>query len=400
MTPRDLEVFDDGTGHALYVVSASGTVPSAWRWRYGHWQPIATGLGAYAGWLWVLDDGSGPALYAKTWAVSGGESHCRRWNGSQWVPTAPEFCTREYFPRISADLGDGLRIYGTKGTICCPPSPELAQVTRWTGQAWEVIAQTDGLGLIDLIAYDDGGGLGLFACGNFHVINGVPAGGFAVWRSGTWTALGSEFFPRKGGDFKVFDDGTGPGLYIRFGLNATTGLGSELVARWNGQAWQSVGGGVSNPNGFVGALSMEVFDDGTGPALYVGGVFSLAGTTPVKNIARWNGTTWSSPGAGTGAYVEQMAVLSDKTSRALFIGGDFINVGGGQSPDIARWVGCPNCYANCDGSTVPPRLNANDFMCFINRYVSGDPYANCSLDDFINAADFMCFMDRFAAGCR
>ena len=29
------------------------------------------------------------------------------------------------------------------------------------------------------------------------------------------------------------------------------------------------------------------------------------------------------------------------------------------------------CYANCDGSTQPPRLTPNDFQCFLNRYAAG-----------------------------
>src|SRR5262245_54852489 len=35
------------------------------------------------------------------------------------------------------------------------------------------------------------------------------------------------------------------------------------------------------------------------------------------------------------------------------------------------------CYANCDGSTVPPVLNVADFACFLNRFAAGDSYANC-----------------------
>jgi hypothetical protein len=30
-----------------------------------------------------------------------------------------------------------------------------------------------------------------------------------------------------------------------------------------------------------------------------------------------------------------------------------------------------DCYANCDGSTVAPILNANDFVCFLTRYAAG-----------------------------
>jgi hypothetical protein len=63
------------------------------------------------------------------------------------------------------------------------------------------------------------------------------------------------------------------------------------------------------------------------------------------------------------------------------------------------------CYANCDSSTTPPILNANDFQCFLNSYAgaaNGFGYANCdnsSSQPILNANDFQCFLNAFAAGC-
>jgi len=31
------------------------------------------------------------------------------------------------------------------------------------------------------------------------------------------------------------------------------------------------------------------------------------------------------------------------------------------------------CYANCDGSTIAPILNVNDFICFQQQYAAGCP---------------------------
>ena len=36
-------------------------------------------------------------------------------------------------------------------------------------------------------------------------------------------------------------------------------------------------------------------------------------------------------------------------------------------------VGPPDCYANCDSSTLSPVLNVNDFTCFLNKYAAGCP---------------------------
>jgi hypothetical protein len=60
------------------------------------------------------------------------------------------------------------------------------------------------------------------------------------------------------------------------------------------------------------------------------------------------------------------------------------------------------CYANCDGSTVAPILNINDYQCFINKFAAGDSYANCdgsTSPPILNVNDFQCFVNKFAAGC-
>jgi hypothetical protein len=60
------------------------------------------------------------------------------------------------------------------------------------------------------------------------------------------------------------------------------------------------------------------------------------------------------------------------------------------------------CYPNCDNSTTLPVLNINDFLCFLNRFASGESYANCdnsTTPPVLNINDFLCFLNRFASGC-
>ena len=66
------------------------------------------------------------------------------------------------------------------------------------------------------------------------------------------------------------------------------------------------------------------------------------------------------------------------------------------------WVWTPPCYPNCDGSTTAPILNVNDFICFQQRYASGDSYANCDHSTqapVLNVNDFQCLLAAYAAGC-
>jgi hypothetical protein len=74
-------------------------------------------------------------------------------------------------------------------------------------------------------------------------------------------------------------------------------------------------------------------------------------------------------------------------------------------------AGAPPCYVNCDGSTVEPILNVDDFTCFINEYASGQGlppsqqlthYANCdgsTIEPILNVDDFTCFINAYAQGC-
>ena len=77
--------------------------------------------------------------------------------------------------------------------------------------------------------------------------------------------------------------------------------------------------------------------------------------------------------------------------------------GGDRALSIAPGTGPAGCYANCDGSTLSPVLNVNDFTCFLNRFAAGEAYANCdgsTTAPVLNVNDFTCFLNRFAAGCR
>ncbi|MBL9031785.1 MAG: proprotein convertase P-domain-containing protein [Phycisphaerae bacterium] len=68
----------------------------------------------------------------------------------------------------------------------------------------------------------------------------------------------------------------------------------------------------------------------------------------------------------------------------------------------AEVTGGSGCYANCDGSTIVPFLNVNDFVCFLNRFSGGDTYANCdqsTIPPVLNINDFICFNNKFAMGC-
>jgi hypothetical protein len=94
-----------------------------------------------------------------------------------------------------------------------------------------------------------------------------------------------------------------------------------------------------------------------------------------------------------------------------------IRIFAGGAGDASAWDNlivqpvAQTCYANCDGSSASPILNANDFQCFLNAYATASSlpnaqqitsYANCdqsSGNPALNANDFQCFLNKFAVGC-
>jgi hypothetical protein len=77
--------------------------------------------------------------------------------------------------------------------------------------------------------------------------------------------------------------------------------------------------------------------------------------------------------------------------------------GGGTGIAIFAPAICEvECYANCDGSTVPPILNVSDFICFQSKFAAGSSYANCdrsTTPPVLNVSDFICFQTRYSGGC-
>ena len=94
---------------------------------------------------------------------------------------------------------------------------------------------------------------------------------------------------------------------------------------------------------------------------------------------------------------------SDLDPDWLRVGADI--VGGTPAPAFNTTfslTGTYVCYANCDGSSVAPILNVNDFQCFLNAFAAGSPYANCDESTYppvLNVNDFQCFINRYAVGC-
>ena len=172
--------------------------------------------------------------------------------------------------------------------------------------------------------------------GAFRVTDTLAARNIAALdpSTGTWSTFNSGL----GDDFSqvyalaVLADGS-----LVAGGSFTTAGGSPLrrIARWNGSAWTALAAGMDAP---VYALTTLTNGD-----LLAGGVFTTAGATSAAALAKWDGSSWSRFTPTTvitsGFAQTSVSTIRELTNGDLVIGGLFHNVGGVFVANIARWDG-------------------------------------------------------------
>jgi hypothetical protein len=226
-------------------------------------------------------------------------------------------------------------------------------LTRFDGDEWQPFGTFDGP-VLDFCEHNGE----LWVAGDFYTINGVVANGVArfdgtSWSDvgggpGPWRAsciasyqgsihIGSVGSPQRwnGSLWQTFTPaitGSIDALHVHNGVLYMAGAtpyhpGAPNIFAWNGTTLSVPGGGV---NDFVESLGSF------GNDLVVGGRFTQAGGVPARCVARWNGSAWSTFGAGIqGATVQAIATFQG----ALVLGGDFSAVQGATADYVARWTG-------------------------------------------------------------
>jgi hypothetical protein len=254
----------------------------------------------YAGPTFVWNDGNGDDLY-----VGGSFTSIA---GRPWRLLARYEASTNTFARVGAGLGTG---------------------------------STNGF-LTTFAAFNPGGGEELIVGGFFNDAAGIANSSSLVrWNGSRWATLDANWTAPTGGSVWALTVWQG-GLYVGGGYTSIGPLTSANgIARWDGEAWQNVGAGYSggfSPNVFT----LRVFDDGSGEKLYAGGRFAALGGVPGL-IARWNGSDWEDVGdgifGGTFAGVECSAVFNDGTGPALYVGGADLSIPGFPLCSIAKWNG-------------------------------------------------------------
>jgi hypothetical protein len=317
------------------------------KWDGSSWSALGSGLYGWFRALAVYDDGSGPALYGGGRFTSAGgnlETTLRRWDGSNWsalpLGSSPN---QEVRALVVYDDGAGPALYagGDFTYISTSAAPVPANhIAKWDGSSWSALGSGmsrafSPVAVYSLAVYDDGAGPALYAGGLFDTAGGVAANGIAKWDGSSWASLGSGTDSVVNA-LTVHDDGNGPALFAGGYISVV----ANSIAKWDGASWSGLGSAPSQ------VTDLASFDDGSGTALFAGGAFTSAGGVAANRIAKWDGSSWSPLGSGVSgiphpagydiAKVSALIVHDDGGGPALHVGGDF-TITDSHDSYLAKW---------------------------------------------------------------
>lgn len=280
------------------------------------------------------------------------------WDGSTvaTVPSAP--IESLDFLWTGQILGGKLAIAGSRNASDPPQKPLLMLWDGITWQTWsDEFSGTVAPVILTSAVFQDK----LYIGGRF---SSVQLPGTDPVASINLMAFDGTTFSTVGGGLKrgsgvsqvlsmaVFDDGTGEALYVggRFDRSAD-GTPLLSVAKWDGNAFSAVGAGFPSPNDVRG---LAVYDDGTGAALYATGTFTAdAGGSVIRRFAKWDGTSWSQVGGGIGVNPVgtdppvNPGPMVALPGAGLVVGGSFIDVGDEGVTGFGPAGGLAYWYGDC-----------------------------------------------------
>ncbi|MBH8557792.1 T9SS type A sorting domain-containing protein [Hymenobacter negativus] len=336
-----------GGGFTRFGGVAAGSMA---RWNGTAWSPLGTS--SVAGYVnTVAVAGNGDVYVGGQFNEAGGviANKVAMWNGTAWSSLgtgAANGLDGDVSALAVAPNGD---VY-VGGFFSHAGGVAASHIAKWDGTAWNSLGTgaANGVGngiagrIVLALAVASNGDL--FVGGEFTSAGGRAANCVAKWNGTTWSVLGTGI--TNGLNYQnvaalaVASNGD---VYAGGTFTQAGGVTANCVAKWNGTAWSSLGTGVAN--GIVaniGSYTVCTLAIAGNGDVYVGGQFSVAGGTAANNLAKWNGTAWSSlvmggaNGVNSGSGINTLVVASNGD---VYAGGYFTQASGGVANNVARWDG-------------------------------------------------------------
>lgn len=374
---------DEGDEQALYVAGnffSAGRQATTYvaKWNGRAWARVGDDLDGSVDTLIRFDDGHGRALYVGggfDFAGSRTVNRIARWDGHAWSPLAAGF-RHEQIPHDGHvlalcvfDDGSGPRLYAA-GTFTHSGDLPVNGIARWDGQRWLPLGvgvrRENYQGYVRaMTVFKDGGGPALIVAGEFDFAGNLPVNNIAKWDGQRWLTLGDGVpGTRYVESLCVFDDGNGPTLYAGGSFEDRQRSERYWLAKWDGNTMVPADAGLRREDVIQEIRSLAVYDDGSGPSLYIGGaVYMQDGPWWSHNFAKWNGERWVAPGGRVYGWPQALAAFNDGYGPALYVGGGFSRLKNTISRALARWgpsivMGDMNCDGSVDLADVDPFLIA------------------------------------------
>ncbi len=414
--------WNDGAGPALYVGGSFNLIGGVGGTKLlGKYNPttnafskLGTGLntGNTNGFLTSMQPfsfGPPPGNYLIVggfFASAGGQAGTKslaKWDGTSWSNCGSNFVANSANAVWAMTVWNG-RLYIGGSFPDCGGVVGANGVASWDGATWQGLGSGVGSGFspnaFAMKVFDDGtgGGDALYVGGRFNEIGGVPGSALiGKWDGTQWTKVGEGVFAGTFSDIEameIFDDGSGAALYCGGSDIGVFGSGNASVAKWDGTEWTMVGQYLGGRT-----TSLRAWDEGSGLALYAGGTAQPG----INYLARLEANTWAiydgGVGGGIGGNFPSVFGLGTFGSD-LYVGGNFSTAGAGpiNAAGLVRHTACvtPSCYADCDASGG---LDIDDFICFQTKYALGLAEADCDKSGGLDIDDFICFQTLYAIGC-
>jgi len=292
-----------------------------------------------AGVLAMVVDGSGNVYAGGSFTSAGGNTvnHVARWNGSAWLPVGSGLGSRPglgydqtTYEAVTTLAMDGSGNLYAGGSFTNAGSLAITNVAKWNGSTWSNLGTGLGslgqYGSVSKLAWD-GTYSTLYAVGGFARAGSGGYTNVAKWNGTAWSSLGSGLYYKPGyGSSGNALAVSGANVYVGGNFWQAGGVNATNIAKWNGSAWSSLGPGI---NTSISALAVD------GTYVYAAGMFSSLSGVAATNIARWNGSTWSALGGGVNNAVSVMTV----SGGMLYAGGTFTMAGGSPANYVAQWDG-------------------------------------------------------------
>ncbi len=286
-----------------------------------------------------FDEGHGPRIFATVGSHVGDviTSGLARWDGAEWSRVGPlggHGCdeyngSNSSAASITALAGlqeSGRTVVYAGGSFLSLGGDAINRIARWDGTQWSSLGTGLGTSPGDFVSAICAYSGDVYAAGHF-----TGQGSVLRWDGSRWTPARSSGTAYA---LAVYDDGSGPALYVALGW----------LQRWNGSEWSVVPG---SPGDLI--TSLAVFQG----QLVAGGYFTSAGGLPASGVAAWDGTSWRSLGSGVSPeifcgcwqtcdpypQVLALAAYDDDSGPSLIVAGMFRTAGGLPANGLARWDG-------------------------------------------------------------